>query len=428
LLPGIFLSDRMMSQEVQQINTTCCIAGGGPAGIILGYLLARAGIDVVVLEKHEDFNRDFRGDTIHPSTFQLIHELGLLDEFLKIPHQEVQQLHVIYNNRDIHLVDCTHLPVVKPAIGFMPQWDFLNFFTAQARSYPTFKLLMQTEAMELLRDNGRVSGVGARALDRQINIHAHLVIGADGRSSKIREMAGLGKINIGAPIDVLWFRVSRQRGDPVQALLGRFLHGNVLIMIEREKHWQIGYILDKGMFDKKKALGLGAFKAELVTVAPFFASRTGELKTSDDIKLLSVTIDRLKKWYTEGLLCIGDAAHAMSPVGGVGINLAIQDAVATANILAPALKGKNVTTHLLGNVQSRREFPAKATQDLQVFIQKGLVYHRSEKGADNVPFLFRLLDAVPFLRRIPARLIGMGFRAEHVSAPEYPATLPRLRG
>ena len=414
----VILNDNFVGKYHVALQTQCCIAGGGPAGIMLGFILARAGAEVIILEKHADFFRDFRGDTIHPSTFQIIHELGLLSEFLALPHQELQELRVIYNGIDFKLADFTHLPVVKKAIGFMPQWDLLNFFVKQAKKYPTFHLMLETEATDLLLENNKVVGVRAIHGGKAISIRSQLSVCCDGRSSVLREKAGLQINSIGAPINVLWFRLSKKTSDPTQAVLGRFHYGKIMVMIERDTYYQIGYIIEKGTFAKKQQEGLEAFKAELVLVAGFLKDRVDELKDWTDIKLLTVTIDRLKRWYREGLLCIGDAAHAMSPIGGVGINLAIQDAVAAANILSKALLNNNVQTALLQKVQNRRQFPTEMTQKLQVFIQKGIVDRRKEQGQNKMPLLFRLIKRFPLLCRIPARLVGLGFRPEHVQVAD----------
>jgi len=409
----------MDTKNEKNYSTSCCIVGGGPAGMMLGFLLARAGIDVIVLEKHKDFFRDFRGDTIHPSTINIMYELGLLDEFLKVPHQEIQYLTAVFNNVDIHLVDFTHLNIAKPVLGIMPQWDFLNFIAAQAVRYPSFRLIREASVTELIQKNERVTGVKAQTPDGIIEISAGLVVGSDGRSSTVREQAKLNVIKTGAPIDVLWFRVSTKQDDPPQTL-GRFDHGRIMVLIERGSYWQCAYVIAKGGFDKIKENGFEAFKAELSQVTPFLSNRVDELKSWDDIMLLSVAIDHLEKWYCDGLLCIGDAAHAMSPVGGVGINLAVQDAVAAANILYRSLKEKKeVPPQLLMLIQKRREYPARIIQRLQVFIQNNII--KSRVNADKTskpPLIMRLFNVFPILRRIPARVIGMDVRPEHVATPD----------
>ena len=401
----------------KEFKTTCCIAGGGPAGMMIGFLLARAGIDVIVLEKHSDFLRDFRGDTIHPSTFQLMHELGILDEFLKIPHQEQSQLGAMFNKQYLILADFRKLTVEKPVLGFMPQWEFLNFLQKQAEYYPCFNLMMETNVIEIIKENKIIKGVRAQTRDGVIEVHSNLVIAADGRNSILREKAGL-KVNVsGVPIDVLWFKLSKFPDDPGQSL-GFFQLGRLVVMLDRNDYWQCGYVIPKGGFDKIKENGLHSFGEELSKAVPFLKDRVYELKEWDQIKLLSVAMDCLEKWYTPGLLCIGDAAHAMSPVGGVGINLAIQDAVATANILYESLKEKkSADTVLLKRVQKRREFPARVTQRLQRTIQNGIFIRGQSNNQQKAPFLMRMLNKWAVLRQIPARLIGIGIRPEHIKTP-----------
>ena len=403
----------------QKLKTQCCIAGGGPAGMMLGFLLARAGIEVIVFEKHADFFRDFRGDTIHPSTFQLIYELGLLDEFLKVPHQEVKQLEVVFNCISIQLADFTHLNVAKPVLGLMPQWDFLKFLQTHAAKYPSFKLILEAEVTDIIKQNGRVTGITANTKDGPLQVFGDIVVATDGRSSILRKKAGLKVIPSGVPIDVLWFRVSRQPDDPAQTF-GRFDHGRIMVLLNRDEYWQCAYLIDKGIYPQMQQKGLEAFHRELSEVSPFLANRMTELKSWDDIKLLSVDIDHLETWYTDGLLCIGDAAHAMSPIGGVGINLAVQDAVATANILFdPLSRNKIVTTDILRKVQNRRTFPTRVIQRVQIFIQNGIMNRRSLAAKHEKPPLpFRLIKAFPILSRIPAWLIGIGVRPEHVKTPE----------
>jgi 2-polyprenyl-6-methoxyphenol hydroxylase-like FAD-dependent oxidoreductase len=402
----------------EKIDTSCCIVGGGPAGMMLGFLLARAGIDVLVLEKHADFFRDFRGDTIHPSTFEIMNELGLLDEFLKVPHQEITELGGAWNNDPIKLASFSHLKCIKPAIGLMPQWDFLKFLQEHASVYPGFRLKMSANVTGLVKQDGRVTGVTAETGDGTLQVQAAIVIGTDGRHSVTREKAGLRVIASGVPIDVLWFRLSRQQGDPGQ-VFGRFHNGNLMILLDRNTYWQCGYIIKKGGYDEIQKNGLTAFRDHLKQITPFIAGRVQELKSWDDIKLLSVDIDHLEKWYTDGLLCIGDAAHAMSPIGGVGINLAIQDAVATANVLYKPLKeNKRISTDTLALIQKRRTFPTRMTQQLQVGIQNGIFFKAiSQQQSGKPPLFMRLLTRFPVLRRIPARLIGLGFRPEHVKTP-----------
>ena len=400
------------------METTCCIAGGGPAGMVLGFLLARAGVEVVVLEKHGDFLRDFRGDTIHPSTLEILHELGLLEEFLKRPHQEARQISGVVGDEEIPVADFTHLPTHCKFIAFMPQWDFLDFIAEHARRYPTFRLVMRAEVTDLLEEDGRVVGVHATTPDGPLEVRAELTFGTDGRHSTVRERAGLVVENVGAPIDVLWMRLSRAPSDPDQPL-GRFDQGRILVMIYRGDYWQCGFIIPKGGFDEIRKRGIEAFREEIATIAPFVRDRVAELKDWDDIKLLTVVIDHLREWSLPGLLCIGDAAHAMSPVGGVGINLAIQDAVAASNILAAPLRDKRLTIDDLRKVQSRREWPTKLTQGLQVIIQDRVIGRvLGNRGKVRPPWILKLLRRFPSLRRIPARVIGLGFRPEHVKVGE----------
>jgi 2-polyprenyl-6-methoxyphenol hydroxylase-like FAD-dependent oxidoreductase len=396
------------------LDTTCCISGGGPAGMVLGFLLARAGVDVVVLEKHGDFLRDFRGDTIHPSTLEILHQLGLLEEFLKRPHQEARQVSGVIGDEEIPIADFTHLSTHCKFLAFMPQWDFLDFIAEHARRFPTFRLMMRAEVTDVLEEDGQVVGVHANTPDGPLEVRAKLTFGTDGRHSTVRERAGLVVENVGAPIDVLWMRLSRSPTDPEQPL-GRFDQSRILVMIYRGDYWQCGYIIPKGGFDEIRKRGIEAFHEEIVAIAPFVRDRVGELKDWDDIKLLTVVIDRLRDWSIPGLLCIGDAAHAMSPVGGVGINLAIQDAVAASNILAAPLREKRLTIDDLRKVQDRRELPTRLTQGLQVLIQDRVIGRvLGSRGKVRPPWALRMARRFPFLRRIPAWIIGIGFRPEHV--------------
>ena len=396
------------------VATQCCVVGGGPAGMMLGFLLARAGIDVIVLEKHADFLRDFRGDTIHPSTLEVMHELGVLEDFLQRPHQEVRSLGAQIGDISLQVADFTHLPTRCRFLALMPQWDFLNFIEEQAKRYPGFRLEMETEATALIEDGGRVTGVLAETPQGSLAVRADLVVGADGRPSTVREKAGLERVDLGAPMDVLWMRLSRRPSDPEQTL-GRVGAGRFLVMLNRGDYWQCAFVIPKGGFDQIRQRGLADFRAEIARLAPYLGDRVGELAGWPDIKLLTVAVDRLRVWHRPGLLCIGDAAHAMSPVGGVGINLAIQDAVAAANILAPRLLKGGVTEDDLQRVQRRREFPTRATQQLQVFIQNRVIGQVLQSSAEpSPPLLLRLLEWWPRLQRIPARLVGLGFRPEHV--------------
>jgi 2-polyprenyl-6-methoxyphenol hydroxylase-like FAD-dependent oxidoreductase len=380
--------------------------------------LARAGVEVAVLEKHKDFLRDFRGDTIHPSTLQLMHELGLLDEFLKRPHQEATHLTGIIGGNEVMIADFTHLRTRCRFIGLMPQWDFLNFVAEHAARYPTFHLRMQTEVTELIEDGDRVAGVRANGPQGPLEIRADLVVGADGRRSTVRARAKLKVIDLGAPIDVLWMRVSR-RPDDRNNPLGNFNRGRILVMIDRGDYWQCAFVIAKGGFEEVRRRGLEAFRTELIEIVPLLRDRVDELRDWDDIKLLTVAVDRLETWHRPGLLCIGDAAHAMSPIGGVGINLAIQDAVATANLLAGPLGRGEVSSADLHKVQRRREFPTRLTQRAQVFIQTRVISRVLGSKHDlTLPWPLRLLRRFPILARIPARLVGIGVRPEHIQTPD----------
>ena len=393
-----------------------CIVGGGPAGMMLGLLLARSGVTVRVLEKHADFFRDFRGDTVHPSTLEILDELGILDDFLKLPHQEVRQLSGQIGDTTLTLADFTHLPVRAKFIAFMPQWDFLNFVADRARVYPAFSLEMDTEVTGLCFDGDRVVGVHAKTPAGVQDILADLVVGADGRTSIVREEAGLKSTDFGAPMDVLWMRIPRESTDPNQ-LLGRVDYGQVFVLIDRGDYWQAGLVVRKGTYEEIRQRGLQALRDDIVRLAPFLGGRVNALKTWDDIKLLTVQVDRLHKWYRDGLLCIGDAAHAMSPVGGVGINLAIQDAVAAANSLVPALRNTGKATNaVLDEIQKRRELPTRVVQSAQLAIQNGIIRRVLSRQGQRMspPMMIRLLGMVSLFRRIPARLVGLGFRREHV--------------
>ena len=399
----------------ETITAGCCIAGGGPAGMMLGYLLARAGVDVWVLEKHADFFRDFRGDTIHPSTLAIMAELGVLDELLKRPHQEVRELAGQIGEDRVTLADFSQLPTRCRFVALMPQWDFLDFLAEQARRYPSFHLRMQAEVTELVQEKGIVTRVRAKVSEGTLEVRADLVVGADGRHSAVRDLAGLQVEDLGAPMDVLWMRLSKRPEDG-SAVLGRIQAGHLLVMLDRGDYWQCAFVIPKGGFADLRRRGLPAFHEEIVKLNPALANRVQEIASWDDVKLLTARVDRLKHWYKPGLLCIGDAAHAMSPVGGVGINLAIQDAVAAANILAMLLKKGPVSTELLRKVQERRDWPTRMMQSVQIFIQKRVISAVLEMQTQpRVPYVAKLLNHYPWLRRLPARLIGMGFRPEHVS-------------
>jgi 2-polyprenyl-6-methoxyphenol hydroxylase-like FAD-dependent oxidoreductase len=373
--------------------------------MMLGLLLARAGVSVLVLEKHEDFLRD-------------IHELGVLEEFLKRPHSELRELRGMIGNEPVTIADFSHLPVKCPFIAMVPQWDFLNFLVDQGRRYPTFQLVMRAEVFDLIERDGRITGVRAQTPDGPIDAHADLVIGADGRSSIVRSLARLPIEDIGAPIDVLWMRLSKRATD-AGASLGNIRNGHVFVMLDRGDYWQCAYVIPKDGYEALRRVGLEAFRAEIVGVVPFLADRVAEITSWDNVKLLTVRIDRLKQWHRPGLLCIGDAAHAMSPVGGVGINLAIQDAVAAANILYRPLRQGAPSAAYLEAVQRRRELPTRITQRMQVVMQNRVIFRTLTSGAPtSLPWPARLLRDYPILRRIPARLVGMGFRPEHVRSPE----------
>ncbi|MDX6304642.1 MAG: hypothetical protein QOI77_1611 [Blastocatellia bacterium] len=403
------------------IRTRCCIAGGGPAGMMLGFLLARAGVEVIVLEKHADFLRDFRGDTIHPSTLEVMHELGLLEDFLKRPHQELPQITGQIGDDTITLADFSHLPTKCKFLAFMPQWDFLNFLVEQAERYQAFRLMTNTEVTGLIEAGSQVCGVKAETPDGPLEIRADLIVGADGRSSVIRAASGLEVEHLGAPIDVLWFRLPRKPDDQSQAL-GRFANGKIMVMINRDTYWQCGYIIRKGALEEIKQRGLEKFREDILSLAPFLGDRIKEIRDWNEIKLLTVLVDRLRQWYRPGLLCIGDAAHAMSPVGGIGINLAIQDAVAAANILWQPLSEGWVSPSHLQKVQWRRELPTRLTQRGQVFVQDNVLGRVLGSSRPVVaPWFLKIFKRFPVLRRIPARLIGLGVRPEHVRSPNVSA-------
>jgi 2-polyprenyl-6-methoxyphenol hydroxylase-like FAD-dependent oxidoreductase len=400
-----------------EVCTTCCIAGGGPAGMMLGLLLARAGVDVTVLENHADFLRDFRGDTVHPSTMGVLNELGLLQKFLERPHDELERLSGQVGDETVNIADFRHIPGVAQFIAIMPQWDFLNFLAEAAKAYPEFRLRMCTEAVDLIREDDRVAGVRARTPEGHLDILADLVVAADGRHSTLRERAGFEVEDLGAAMDVLWLRLPRHPDDGAVAL-GRLLAGRMLVMIPRGDYFQCAYLVKKGGADAVKAGSLEAFRRDIETIAPMMVGRTDALESWDDVKLLTVAIDRLKTWCEPGLLCIGDCAHAMSPVGGVGINLAIQDAVAAAGLLWAPLKAGRLSLADLQQVQRRREWPTKVTQLGQILVQNAVISPTLSGATPRVGWPVRLLSRTPWLQGLPARAVGLGVRPEHVRSPD----------
>jgi 2-polyprenyl-6-methoxyphenol hydroxylase-like FAD-dependent oxidoreductase len=411
----------MPSAQQQSLATTCCIIGGGPAGILLGFLLARAGIQVTVLEKHTDFFRDFRGDTIHPSTLELLHELGLLEKFLTLPHSEIHELSAFVGGQQFRIADFSHLPTHAKFIALMPQGDFLNFLATEAAHYPTFTLRMGWEATGLLQQNRITTGVEANTPDGPVNIPAHLTIGCDGRHAISRVAAHLPLIDYHVPIDVLWFRLARQPSDPENAL-GYINYGRLVVLISRNDYYQVGYIVAKGSFPQIQAAGLEAFQQSIARIVPFLAGRTAsgrtaELESWDKIKLLTVEVNRLRQWSSPGLLCIGDAAHAMSPVGGIGINIALQDAVATANILTESLLVHAATPHDLARVQHYRERAVHNTQRVQVFAHRILNRVLHNPGPVKPPLLLKILTAIPGFQQLPARFVGLGLQPQHIKTP-----------
>jgi 2-polyprenyl-6-methoxyphenol hydroxylase-like FAD-dependent oxidoreductase len=403
----------------QSLKVQCCIAGGGPAGMMLGYLLGRAGVETLVLEKHADFLRDFRGDTVHPSTLQIMRELGLLEDFLELPHSELRAFSAEIGDRCFRVADLERVPVACNFIALMPQWDFLNFLMDKGRRFPALKVMMSAQVTDLLRSAGRITGVTATTPAGPLEVRADLVVACDGRASTVRQAAALAVHDLGSPIDVLWFRLSKHSGDP-KNVLGHLGRDKMVVTIDRTDYWQCAYVISKGGIERIRAAGLEAFKCQVAGGARFLADRVDELKSFDDVKLLSVSVDRLTTWSKPGLLCIGDAAHAMSPVGGVGINLAIQDAVATANLFAAKLKAGTLQDHDLDALRRRRLFPVKVIQRMQVAVQNR-VLKPIVSGGDcvlKVPWPIKLLDGNAWLRRWPAQLIGVGVRPEHVRSPE----------
>ena len=411
------------------VETGCCVVGGGPAGMMLGYMLARRGVDVTVLEKHEDFFRDFRGDTVHPSTLEVLKELGLLEEFLKLPHQRVESLGVVLGDSTFRMADFRHVPMQCKFVALMPQWDFLNFISSHAKGLPTFQLLMQHEVVDLQRDGMRIAGVVARNDGQEVQVRADLVVGCDGRHSTTRSAAGLEVIEHGVPIDVVWFRLSRRPGDPAQ-VLGNVNYGKALILIDRSDYFQAGLIITKGSYDSVQARGIEAFRAGIYQIAPWLGERVNELRDWEQIKILTVQINRLQRWHRPGLLCIGDAAHAMSPAGGVGINLAIQDAVAAANLLARPLKERRLCEADLAAVQWRRAFPTRVTQAIQLIAHRGFARVFENPGPIHAPWQMKVAQRIPGIHRALGYAVGVGARPEHVrectSASPRRALLTRL--
>jgi len=384
--------------------------------MMLGFLLARAGVAVIVAEKHPDFLRDFRGDTVHPSTLEMMHELGLLDEFLKLPHSVVKQITLQIGEDRVVVGHFDHLPVRCKFIALMPQWDFLNFLADHGKRYRTFDLRMQTEAIGLIEENGRVVGVQTQTPDGELQIRADLIVGCDGRHSTIRAKAGLESDNYGAPMDVLWFRLSRKPSDSEETF-GHIEGGRMMVMLNRNDYWQCAYVIPKGSADDVRRAGLDKFREVVGEMSPFVRDRLGEIESWDSVKLLTVAVDRLRRWCRPGLLCIGDAAHAMSPIGGVGINLAVQDAVAAANILAEPLRRGSVSIETLERVQRRREFPTRFTQRLQIVLQNNIIGPALGGRRPKAPLFMKMLQW-PLLRRIPGRLLALGIRPEHIRTPE----------
>lgn len=396
--------------------TQCVIAGSGPGGLMLGLLLARAGVEVTVLEKHADFLRDFRGDTVHPATLDIIDELGLLDELLQVPHTQAPKLHAEIDGHSVTIADFSRLPVKCRFIAFMPQWDFLDFLAREARKLPNFRLIMSAKVTDLTQAEGKITGLVAETPEGIIEIKASLVVGADGRNSLVRAKAGLESTSFGAPSDVLWIKLSHKPEDPPYTM-GHGGPRQGFVMVDRGTYWQCGYVVRKGSFAEVKEKGLEAFRQAVADVSPLSPDRVQEITSWDDVHLLSIRIDRLNRWWRSGLLCIGDAAHAMSPIGGFGVNLAIQDAVAAANILAVPLRDNKLTNQHLEQVEKRRVFPTKVIQKIQLMMQSSSKKRANSQVKRNGPPAFvKGIARWPILAHLAGRLVGMGVRREKLKS------------